>query len=520
MAEPRGRGDVAPPHPLPRPRPQIPAGLTAGFIAGFLAAFALLLSVLAWPALAFAQVAVDRSTSSGPPADAPNSVTDITVIDGADVLFEQDVEGLINDTYALEFPEQVQAVRYLTFAQNDRNFNDTIENFLRANHPDWIQDNAFAPGELIIAVGFEPRRLGAYCGNDVCTAIDFYGDGRQDGILDEMTGPMQDDRIAIGLFQGAAASADLSVVSTGSGNERPWWDNELVAGAAAGGGVLALVGGFWFWLKSSHARTQAKSARNCFSRLQKSYGDTARNLDAINIRANSLTSPLADDALRAQWDDVQSEFLTLHDIFERLGPLTEKSSNRKFRDALMDLFQAERTVEQMETAQKNIDTLYDMEHGDDGIRRRELTRLRKDITRARLEVNEKGTALDEMMEDILDRIEALGVDDEGFMDTYTRLIDDYAETLEAVTSHTSMQRNVLARRPPSLSDSSWRPGTGYHSFIPYAMLHNWNEQELSRQARVANLPASSGSSYTHTSSTSTNTSFSSGFSGGGASRGW
>ncbi|MBC3185089.1 hypothetical protein H7347_00580 [Corynebacterium sp. zg-331] len=44
-----------------------------------------------------------------------------------------------------------------------------------------------------------------------------------------------------------------------------------------------------------------------------SYGEIAQRLEEIDIRANSLSSPLADAHLRDQWASVRDRFLALNE---------------------------------------------------------------------------------------------------------------------------------------------------------------------------------------------------------------
>lgn len=458
-------------------------------------------TALAWSAQASAQ------TTGNPQAQDVMEVTapeEVTVIDMAEELSDDDEIALQADTYSLSFPEQVKAVRYIVFDDNDDNLNDTVENYLRAEHPDWITENAFTPGELIVAVGMDPHRNGVYCGNDVCSAIDFYGEGRQDGILEQMVSPLQDGRIAIGLYEGAAAAANPDVRQIDE--PTPGWVKGLVI--AIIGAILAGAASIIAFFSRKSMKDKAAAARERFDRVQREYGESATRLDAINVRAHSLTSPLANDSLREQWDDVRTRFLSLNDAFSTppISTLTHDSSDKEFRKAAGALEEADITVTQMETAEKNIDTLYEMEHGDADTRRRELTSLRKDISEARVEINDKDSVLDEILTDLIARIDEADIADPEFMNFYARLLDDYSTALDGVASHMKDVEETTERTAPTIYDSNWRPGTGYNAFVPYYMISTWHAADVSA-AQAA-------------SSSSANTSFSSGFSGGGASGSW
>lgn len=472
-------------------------------VPGALALILCLLAFLAWPLAAQAQSQAQAPADA--PAETDTAAPEVTIVDPADVLSESDEQGLVNDTTGIAFPAEVQAVRYLTFAENDENFNDTIENYLRDNHPDWIQDNSFAPGELIVAVGMDPRKHGVYCGNDVCSAVDFYGEGRQEAILDSMVGPFRDSRFAIGLYEGAAAAADPEVRQIDE--PTPGWVWVMVGSVCAA--VAAIVGGMSAFVVGKNRKKKAQTAREHFDRVQREYGDVAQRLDAIDVRANSLSSPLANDKLRREWDDIHTRFLGLNTTFDQLDGLTHDSDDKAFRAKADVLENADTTITQMDTAEQNIDILYEMEHGDETTRRRELSRLRDDIAEARLEVNEKDTVLDDTLSEILTRIDDADVTADDFMDFYARLLTDYTTALNGVQSHMKKVKETTEREAPTLYDDNWRVGTGYNSFVPFYMISTWHAADVSAAQSAASA-----------SSSSVNTSFSSGFSGGGASGSW
>lgn len=137
---------------------------------------------------------------------------EVTVLDNADELAPEDEDFLSTETPKIDFPDSVTAVRYITLTDNTDKINDDVENYLRAEHPEWIQTNSFAPGEVIIAVGFDPNTMGAYAGNDVAAETGIAEQDRIDGTTDAMRPLLQDGRIALGMLEGAKSVADTSVV--------------------------------------------------------------------------------------------------------------------------------------------------------------------------------------------------------------------------------------------------------------------------------------------------------------------
>lgn len=424
---------------------------------------------------------------------------EVTVLDNADELAPEDEDFLSTETPKIDFPDSVTAVRYITLTDNTDKINDDVENYLRAEHPEWIQTNSFAPGEVIIAVGFDPNTMGAYAGNDVAAETGIAEQDRIDGITDAMRPLLQDGRIALGMLEGAKSVADTSVVRESSAPS-----GGVIA--AILGGIAALVAIIVAWATSYANKKKAEKAREHFDYASRHYGEVAQQLDGINVRAHSLTSPLADDELRRQWDDVNSRFLEVNDIFGRLEGLTSTSENKAFRKASPDIEKAHTAVTQMEIAQKNIDTLYDMEHGHEDTRRRELTRLRADMQEARQDINDKDAVVDDVLRTLIQRTETIAPSAPDFMDQYARLIRDYAVALQGVEKNLEQVKQTTERNAPAIYDDNWRVGTGYNSWVPYYMISSWHAADVSAASSAASSSAS--------------TTFSSGFSGAGGGSSW
>ncbi|GAB3695713.1 DUF5129 domain-containing protein [Corynebacterium nasicanis] len=425
-----------------------------------------------------------------PPATA--AADRVEVIDLADDLSDADEQLLLDRTPTIDLPAEVASVTYVLFPDNDDNLNDTVRYFGEEQRRDLIsvEGDKFAPGQLIVAVGLDPRRMGVYCGDDVCDAIGFYSPGRQDGILDRMEQPLRDGNWAAGMLEGTRAVADPTAVRETSSGGIGLWGWLLGAGAAALG-LLAAVG---IWIGTR--RSQAQTARQQFDVVQRDYGRVAQDLQAIDVRAHSLTSPLANDQLRGQWEQVKEQFLGLNETFDQLDGLTAGSADREFRGRREAIATAHEQVEKMKTAEANIETLARMEHGDAEIRRRELTAMHEDVL-----------TLD--APELRERILALRarLDDPRFMDDFADLVTEHRIVVEEAQKKLYADSDLdLDRdnRAPALWDSGWRPG----AYLPYGTVYAWH---------TADVEAAQPS----TSSTSATTGYSSGgFSGGGASRGF
>lgn len=435
------------------------------------------------------------------PAAAP--VVEVGVIDDDGELTESDRETLLRETVRIPFPVQVERVQYLLFGSGEDNLNDTVERFAQAQRPDLLAGEAdkWAPGTLLVAVSLDPRRNGIYCGDDVCAALDVFEGPHLDGALEAMKDPLRRDNYAMGLLAGAQAAADPTVVL----EQEPtpawvWW--------AAGGAGAAAVGGIG-WAVAHTRKKKAATARERFDRISREYGRIAGELTGIDVRANSLTSPLADDELRSQWEDVKQRFLEVDTVMGRIGHLRPDSTDAEFREAAGDIETAHETVDQMDRAEKNIDEMFRMEQGDADVRRRQLGELRKDMVSAALGTSDERLA--GRAEELQERVDALAADTSApdFMDRYARIMVDYRLVVEAIRAKemadVTAAEDADSRHAPRLYDSDWRVGHGYGGFVPYYMVSTWHTQDV----QAAQSASSTNTSYSNTS-----------FSGGGGSSSW
>lgn len=429
----------------------------------------------------------------------------VEVLDLADELSAGDEQLLVDRTPGVDLPPEVTDVTYLIFPTNDDNLNDTVRHFGETERRELISEagDKWAPGALIVAVGRDPQRMGVYCGDDVCDAIDIYAPGRLDGILDRMRPALRDGNFAAGMLEGTKAAADPTAVRETSGSDTPGWVWGLI------GGILGVVGLGTVGAISVHTRrSQTKVARTQFDEVQRDYGRVAQDLQAIDVRAHSLTSPLANDALRRQWEEVKMGFLGLNTTFDQLDGLKADSPDKEFRGRRKAIATAYEQVTRMKTAEENIEQLARMEHGDAEARRRELTDLHEDILAAVTEIDDADLThrlelLDARVLDLRGRLDA-----PGFMDEFADLIGDHRILVEAAqkklydASGTEVDDSE-ERRAPALWDAGWRPGYGYGNYVPYAMVSTWHANDVSA-AESASSSATTGYS-------------SGGFSGGGGS---
>lgn len=475
----------------------------AAVLCGVAAALLLALFLLPFaPARAQAPAQAPAPTA---PVEAPAAAeVAVGVTDRAGVLSSGDQDLLRTETGRIAFPPQVERVEYLVFDDDGDNLNDTVERFAQSERPDLVaQDKEkWAPGTLIVANDAESRKVGIYCGDDVCGALDIFEGPHLDGALEAMKDPMRRENHAMGLLAGAQAANDPTVRGP-EPEEAPAW----LPWALGGAGVVG-AGAIGAGIASSRKK-KATTARERYDRVSREYGRVAQELTGLDVRANSLTSPLADDELRSQWADVRDRFLALDTVMGRIGDLRPDSTDAEFRAKATDIELAHTTVDQMEIAEKNIDQLFRMEQGDADVRRRQLGELREDMAAAGLGAKDERLAGE--ARSLQARADELAADTGAadFMDRYARLVADYRLVVEAIRaremSDVKVAKDAGDRRPPRLYDSDWRAGFGYHGFVPYYVAASWHSHDV----QAAQAASSTTTSYSNAS-----------FSGGGGSSGY
>lgn len=441
------------------------------------------------------------------PAQAPAaaSAVGVGITDRAGVLSPGDQDLLRGETARIAFPPQVRQVEYLVFDDGGENLNDTTERFAQAERPDLVSQDTekWAPGTLIVANDAESRQVGLYCGDDVCAALDVFEGSHLDGSLEAMKDPMRRDNHAAGLLAGARAAADPTVMAPETEGAPSWLPWAVGGAGVVGAGAIGAA-------VAASRKKKATTARERYDRVSREYGRVAGELDGLDIRANSLRSTLADDELRSQWTDVRDRFLALDTVMGRIGDLRPESKDAEFREKAADIETAHTTVDQVETAERNIDQLFRMEQGDADVRRRQLGELHQDMLAAALGAKDERLAAEARALD--SRADELSRDTAAtdFMDRYARLVVDYRIVVEAIRaremSDVEAAKDAGDRHAPRLYDRDWRAGYGYNGFVPFYVVSSWHSHDV-QAAQAA--------------TSSTNTSYSNAsFSGGGGSSGY
>ena len=457
------------------------------------------------PVAGMAAGMAEAATPEPPPsatfaqAGAEPGRSDVTIaVDDADDLIPADrEEALIAQTRDVALPAEVTHVEYLVFGGNDDNINDTVEERLREASPELIGEDVYSDGALILAYGDDPRSNGAYAGEDVADRLALREGRHLDETLEAMRPAMKDGRIADGFVDGLRYAADDAAIEADRVAEEASDRRNLVWGGAVAGGAVAVAGGAAAWAVSHQRRKRTEAARGDHEYVAKHYADAGTRLDEIDVRAHNLVSPLADDELRRQWTEVRDGFLEVHAINDRIGtPRTDA----EYRAAAEDLGVAREAVERMRVAEDNIDLMWDMEHGDATARRGQLRLLRDDLIRAQSDVDDE--ELRRRLSGLEDCVREMEADpgSDGFMDDYADVLHDYRLVLDLVREREFDGMKLGGEREaPAVWDPRWRVGTGYTGWMPFAVMHSWHQDDVSAAQ----------------SASSTNTSYSSGFSGAG-----
>lgn len=456
------------------------------------------------------------------------------VSDPDDVLSDEEERGIVADAARIHAPEVVRELRYLVFAKNDSNVNDTVENYLRDNEPDLIGEDHFADGVLIVGVGLDPRQAFVFAGEDVADELRLRSDDDHlDTSIDAIKPGVEDGNLRGGLFAGAHEAADAEAAGE-SAYESAREDRTVgVTLGSAGGGIGGMTAaGLFLARRNKRARALAQ-ARAELDLLTREYGELAGRLDAIDVRAHSLTSPLVDATLRRQWEEVRDRFLSLHDDVDRLGALQlttparpgaggaraaggsdAQGADKALYERRGEITEAARAVRRVSYAEDNIDRLFRMENGDVTVRREELQALREDIVAAQVEVKDAGSGLYRELQTLRERAEWMDSDlatgghgDAAFLDAYLRLLGDYRTALAQLKEEKFDDVDAdeaTELRAPAIYEPDYRPGYGVYNFVPFWTMAAWHTSNAQVQAQTGTSGA-------------VNTSFSSGFSGAGGS---
>ena len=452
--------------------------------------------------------AIDAPDKADFAIESSQSTVKTDIMDPDDVLSPQDEERMLRDVSRINAPAAVTGLHYMVFATNHDNVNDSVEEYLRDNHPELIGDDKFADGQVFVGVGLDPRRAFVFAGEDVADLLDLRkGDSHLEDSIEEIKPGVRDNNIPAGLFKGASTAIDVDRAAEAQYDSSAGNRIGGAVGAGMGAGALGAVGaGTVTGLRRSRQK-QVMKARENWDYVSQTYTDTAQRLQAIDVQAHSLRSGLLDQRLRDDWDTLRDEFLGLDRTVGSFMTMTADSPDSLYRERADEIQQARQACERVETAEENIDKLHRIEHADAEARRYALYDLGKDLSQA----SYVATDLDSNLAQEAKRLEANAMElaqqptRPDFMERYMALLDR-TSGLSQYLQQQLQKKNKAEQLPerPHLYDSGFYVGVGYNGFVPFSAVHSWDSD-----ATAANSSSSS--------SGGVNSSFSSGFSGAGGS---
>ena len=418
-----------------------------------------------------------------------------TIDDPQDVLTPEDEQRLQRDTANINAPEVVKNFHYMVFKTNHENVLDDVEEVLRSQYPDMIdqskgENGHMADGVLIVGVGLDPRQAFIYSGDDVTDELMLNDDSYREELLDAMKPGVKDGNIPSGLFRTANLAMDAEGLTDRRVSDAKSDREGAMIGLGMGGfGVSTAIGSGVVAVRNNRRKAIAK-AREDYELVASEYTRLAGRLDEVDVRANSLSSAFADETLRRQWAEVRDRFLGMNDLVHGAQGLSainmdDDKDVYKHRKQLAD---AAESVDHVSNAEDNIDRLFGVEHGDPATRRADLSTIREDVLRARSDVKDSG--LRNELDLLMQRIEALDAnpDSPTYLDDFIRVLGDYRVILDEVKKK---EFSDVKEREKLEAPAVYESGFWYGGYVPYVHMHSWHESNV--QAEQAASSSSGGS---------------------------
>ena len=173
-----------------------------------------------------------------------------------------------------------------------------------------------------MGVGLNPRTALVFAGDDVADRLHLNdGDSHLEEALEEIKPGVKNGNIPAGLFAGANYAADADALSKELYDDAK--SNRALGIGFSGLGISAAVGGAITAVGAMRRRKAKRiaEARENWKYVSSTYGDTAQRLNAIDVRAHSLTSDLTDARMREEWEELRDEFLNLDSQVSSLASL-------------------------------------------------------------------------------------------------------------------------------------------------------------------------------------------------------
>lgn len=445
----------------------------------------------------------------------------VSVVNQQGVLTSDDEALLRDETAKIAFPSEVERVVYMAFATNSSNINDDVVKWAMKNDPTMLSTdgNKFAPGVIISVVGLDPRQAGMYCGDNVCQALDIFQGPHLDAAIEAMKPGFRRGNFATGLIDGMQTASDPTIRAQAPSQSSSDNNTLPVSSGTFLGGIVAFIAAVWAIMIGAIFGSRVKAARTAYHNLKDSMGNVALELDEVNVRANSLSSPLANAKMRSEWEEVLNNFLAIRDTANLVETWDREPSRMQLWRHASALQKADERVTQMKTAQANINDLFEMEQGNPEVRQQKLVELGWDLTEA---ISASSSDLSRQdLTNVKQQVAALEakINDPDFMTGYARVIGEYQNVLEGIATREYGERALAqaSQDAPTIYDSDWRVGMGYNNWVPYTVFHT---NYISYSSTTSDDTWSSSWGSSSGSFGGGNTSFSGGFSGGGGSSSW
>lgn len=442
----------------------------------------------------------------------------VYVEDPQDILSPSQEQQLKDDAHRIETIDGVENLVYLVFGSNDYNVNDTVERYMRDNLDQFIEKDVFADGVFIVGVGLSPRQAFVFAGEDVADTFDLRDNSNHlNASIDAMKEGVINNNIPAGLFASASQAVDVDRLK--ENHIETSFNRATNVGKYGGmiGGIGGLFMGIGVVNKREERRKKLEEARSNKSKILNKYTELSENLDEIDIRANSLSSPFIDKTLRTEWSEVRDGFIKYNDMIHGVGGIGTIADDDE--DLLIERYEDIKdvadSVDHVEVAQKNINRLFQLERGDSAVRMKELSDMRSDLFRARGE-SLISPHTRSSIENIISNIELLmdKVEHDKFLEGFSLVLDEYNFVIQQVKNDVEREMNIPVRveeSRPSIWDDRYRYG-GTVIYSSYDDVDRWHRENRRAEREYQEQKARESRS-----SSSSSSSFSSGFSGSGGS---
>jgi hypothetical protein len=161
--------------------------------------------------------------------------------------------------------------------------------------------------------------------------------------------------------------------------------------------VIACVVGAFVFDEKLGLFNEGSELRDGYAETTEQHARIAQQLDELDVRAHSLSSPAVDAELRSWWETCRTAFLRADTVIRDSG-LTSSSSRRTLREHAAEVREAEAASRTMRDAADVIDRILAVERGDAMERHDSFTYLIGDINEAEADHYMSDTAYPRLQE--------------------------------------------------------------------------------------------------------------------------